>query len=63
MALAGGHQVSKVFVEVLDVPICFVADVGINLWSWCISNIAAVWKDSRVDSGDKLISMPDDIFL
>ena len=61
VSLAGGHQISQVLVKVLDVPICLVADVGINLWSWCISNVAAIWEESRVGGGDKLVSMPDDV--
>ena len=48
MSLAGGHQISQVLVKVLDVPKWLVADVGINLWSWCIGNVAAIWEDGRV---------------
>ena len=48
VSLAGGHQISQILVKVLDVPVCLVSDVGINLWSRCISNVAAVWEESRV---------------
>ena len=59
MSLAGGHQISQVLVKVQDVPVCLVAYVGINLWSRCISNVAAVWEESMV--GDKLVSVCDDL--
>ena len=63
MALAGGHQTSQVFVKVMNVFICLATDVGINLWSWCIRDVAAVWEDSSVDGGNKVISMPNDLFF
>ena len=53
MSLAGGHQVSQVLVEVLDITICLVADMGVDLRRWSISDVAAIWEDSRVDGGDK----------
>ena len=61
VSLEGGHQMSQILVKVLDVPVCLVADVGINLWSWCISNVAAIWEDGRVGGGDKLVSVRDDL--
>ena len=63
MSLTGDYQVSQVLVKVLNVPICLVADVGVDLWSWCISDVAAIREDSRVHSTNELISMLDDIFL
>ena len=61
--MAGSHQISQVLVEVLNVSIWLVTDVRINLWSWCIRDVAAIWKDSRVDGGNKVISVLDDLFL
>ena len=63
MSLAGGHQISQVLIEVLDIPIHLVADVWVDLGRWSISDVAAIWEDSRVDSGDQLVSLLDDIFL
>ena len=32
-----------------------------DLGRWSISEVAAIWEDSRVDSGDQLVSLPGDI--
>ena len=61
VSLAGGYQVSQVLIEVLDIPIHLVADVWVDLGSWSISDVAAIWEDSRVDSGDQLVSLLDDV--
>ena len=61
--LAGGYQVSQVLIEVLDIPIHLVADVWVDLGRWGISEVAAIWEDSRVDSGDQLVSLLDDVLL
>ena len=63
VSLAGGHQISQVLIEVLDIPIHLVADMWVDLGRWSISDVAAIWEDSRVDSGDQLVSMPDDVLL
>ena len=63
VSLAGSHQISQVLIEVLDIPIHLVADVWVDLGSWSISDVAAIWEKSRVDSGDQLVSLLDDVFL
>ena len=63
VSLAGGHHISQVLIEVLDIPIHFVADVWVDLGRWSISEVAAIWEDSRVDSGDQLVGLLGDVFL
>ena len=63
VSLAGGYQISQVLVKVVDVPISLVADVGINLCSWGISNVAAIREESSVGGGDELVSMSDDLCM
>ena len=40
-----------------------VADVWVDLGRWSISDVVAIWEDSRVDSRDQLVSLLDDVFL
>ena len=35
----------------------------VDLGRWSISDVAAIWEDSRVDSGDQLVGLLDDVFL
>ena len=63
VSLTGGHQINHVLIEVLDIPIRLVADVWVDLGRWSISDVAAIWEDSRVDSGDQLVSLLDDVIL
>ena len=63
VSLEGGHQVSQVLIEVLDIPIHLVTDVWVDLGRWSISDVAAVWEDGRVDSGDQLVGLLDDVIL
>ena len=53
-------EISQVLVKVLDIPIHLVADVWVDLGRWSISDVAAVWEDSRDDSGDQLVGLLDD---
>ena len=63
VSLESGYQIRQVLVKVVDVPISLVADVGINLCSWAISNVAAIREDSRVSGGDELVSVSDDLCM
>ena len=61
VSLAGGHQISQVLMEVLDFPIHLITDVWVDLGRWSISDVAAIWEDSRVDSGDQLVGLLGDV--
>ena len=63
MALTCGNQMSKILVEVLNLPIHLVADVRICFRSWCVVNITSVWENSRVAGGDNAIGISGDFCL
>ena len=63
MALTCGNQIGEIFVEVLNVPIHLVTDVGISLGSWCIVNVASIWQNCWVTSGDNAVGKLGDFLL
>lgn len=62
MPLACGSKINEVLVEVLNLRIGLVADMGIGLGWWSIICVAAIWENSRVKGGDNAVHMMDEFF-
>ena len=63
MSLAGSNQITKVFIKIFNIFVHLVADMGVCLRSWCIVNIASIWKDAWIDGGHEAVSILGDFFL
>ena len=63
MPLTCGNEIDEVLVEVLNLRIGLVADMGIGLGWRSIICVAAIWENCRVKGGDNAVHMTDEFFL
>jgi hypothetical protein len=63
VALACGNQINEVLIQVMNVCICLIANMPIDLGWWRIVDIASIWCNCRIAGGYNAVGIPDNFLL